>query len=68
MPRRKRLRRKKSPHVSEVGRSKKTFTYHVGFPPYTRIRSTNGFKVKMPAGQLFPSFGMKVTVRNGHGG
>jgi len=42
---------------------KKTFTYYVGFPPYMRIKSTNGFMLKMPAGQLFPAFGAVVTVK-----
>lgn len=52
MPKRKRLKRKK-----------KTFTYHVGFPPYARIKHVNGFSVSSTP---LATFGAKVTVRNGH--
>ena len=48
-----------------MNRKAKSFTYTVGFPPYARIDDRNGFKLKMPAGQLFPAFGAKVTISNG---
>lgn len=62
MPKRKKFIRGKK----RLSRKEKTFTYMVGFPPYARVKNVNGFKFKMPAGQLFPSFGARVTVRNGH--